>query len=290
MNKKAFTLIELLVVIAIIAILAAILFPVFATAREKARQSSCASNLKQLSLAVTQYIGDYDETMPCGRPSGASTPPKYSGVAWGGQVFPYVKAPAIYQCPDDPASMNYYGGPVFLPVSYAINCNITGSTNQVYSTCVNSISKFTSPVKTILFSEVQNSSAWRTLLSDSLETGSQAYSPTGNGYWLSDDGPTSACPSCDLAVGGVHYVTGWTGGKGASNFASWQNAAGTIVGKEDGVHNTGANYAFVDGHVKWMAGSQVSSGFSSSLPADAQTTTRAEGTSNGSHAVTFSAI
>lgn len=64
MRRKGFTLIELLVVIAIIAILAAILFPVFAKAREKARQASCLSNIKQLSLGVVMYTEDYDQTYP----------------------------------------------------------------------------------------------------------------------------------------------------------------------------------------------------------------------------------
>ena len=64
MNRKGFTLIELLVVIAIIAILAAILFPVFAAARDKARQATCASNLKQITLGVIQYEQDYDEMYP----------------------------------------------------------------------------------------------------------------------------------------------------------------------------------------------------------------------------------
>ena len=64
MSKKGFTLIELLVVIAIIAILAAILFPVFARARENARRSSCQSNHKQIALGILQYTGDYDDTLP----------------------------------------------------------------------------------------------------------------------------------------------------------------------------------------------------------------------------------
>src|SRR3954468_16853992 len=85
MNRtSAFTLIELLVVIAIIAILAAILFPVFAQAREKARQASCMSNMKQIGLAVMQYEQDYDETVPCGVNM-------YGGNGWAGQIYAYVK-------------------------------------------------------------------------------------------------------------------------------------------------------------------------------------------------------
>ncbi|MBC8103860.1 MAG: DUF1559 domain-containing protein [Cytophagales bacterium] len=86
-RRRAFTLIELLVVIAIIAILAAILFPVFAQAREKARSASCASNLKQLGLAVLQYTQDYDEVYPMGQ------------TTWGPEkqlipdlLFPYIKS------------------------------------------------------------------------------------------------------------------------------------------------------------------------------------------------------
>ena len=78
MKKKGFTLIELLVVIAIIAILAAILFPVFARARENARRASCQSNLKQISLGVMQYTQDYDERLPLA-PHSATTPGKIGG-------------------------------------------------------------------------------------------------------------------------------------------------------------------------------------------------------------------
>ncbi len=105
MNRKGFTLIELLVVIAIIAILAAILFPVFSRAREKSRQTACLSNLKQLTLAVTMYASDYDDTMPW----------QQAGTAWGtlGElgmypwlqvIEPYTKNRQIYKCPSGPGS------------------------------------------------------------------------------------------------------------------------------------------------------------------------------------------
>ena len=88
--KRGFTLIELLVVIAIIAILAAILFPVFARAREKARQTSCLSNVKQIGLGFTMYFQDYDETVPGAR---------LNIDGWTGMVTPYVKNEQIFTCP-----------------------------------------------------------------------------------------------------------------------------------------------------------------------------------------------
>src|SRR5476651_72071 len=106
--KKGFTLIELLVVIAIIAILAAILFPVFARARENARRASCQSNLKQLALSLHMYTQDYDERMP--RPytgdntitplawyqSGANG---YGIPTWVDELFPYIKNGQVLYCP-----------------------------------------------------------------------------------------------------------------------------------------------------------------------------------------------
>jgi prepilin-type N-terminal cleavage/methylation domain-containing protein/prepilin-type processing-associated H-X9-DG protein len=93
-RKRGFTLIELLVVIAIIAILAAILFPVFARARENARRTSCQSNLKQLALGIKQYLQDYDERFPH---STGATVSDLSG--WAYVTQPYVKNEQILQCP-----------------------------------------------------------------------------------------------------------------------------------------------------------------------------------------------
>ena len=89
--KRGFTLIELLVVIAIISILASILFPVFARAREKARQTACLSNVSQLGKALLMYAQDYDECFP---PGMAGTMP------WWEEAFPYIRNRQIFQCPD----------------------------------------------------------------------------------------------------------------------------------------------------------------------------------------------
>jgi prepilin-type N-terminal cleavage/methylation domain-containing protein/prepilin-type processing-associated H-X9-DG protein len=114
-SPRAFTLIELLVVIAIIAILAAILFPVFAQARARARAAKCLSGLKQLGLAQMMYLQDYDETyvlphipppQPGTPPGGWFYPPGYDSYnknglwTWQNILYTYVKADAIYECPD----------------------------------------------------------------------------------------------------------------------------------------------------------------------------------------------
>jgi len=93
MTRRGFTLIELLVVIAIIAILAAILFPVFARAREKARQTSCLSNIKQIGLATLMYVQDYDERMPRFRGGNAND----AGVHK--MIYPYMKNLQMFYCP-----------------------------------------------------------------------------------------------------------------------------------------------------------------------------------------------
>ncbi|MDX1933659.1 MAG: prepilin-type N-terminal cleavage/methylation domain-containing protein [Capsulimonadales bacterium] len=114
--RRGFTLIELLVVIAIIAILAAILFPVFAQAREKARQTSCLSNMKQLGLAVRMYVQDYDETFSPIRVALATATnfpnvPADSVLTWRNVVQPYVKNTGIFSCPSNPNSRPLGPGP-----------------------------------------------------------------------------------------------------------------------------------------------------------------------------------
>lgn len=108
--KKAFTLVEILVVVAIIAILAGILFPAFARAREGARRSSCQSNLKQLGLGVAQYVQDYDEKYPILEDSGdnglfsTGTPLTLSNKkTWADRIFPYIKSRQVFHCPSSGA-------------------------------------------------------------------------------------------------------------------------------------------------------------------------------------------
>lgn len=119
-ERSGFTLIELLVVIAIIAILAAILFPVFATAREKARQTSCASNMKQVGIAIQQYLTDYDETYPIVYNLGAAPWtwfPYNSPASAVVELYPYVKSIQVWTCPsqtDKVYSYWSYGGKTYV--------------------------------------------------------------------------------------------------------------------------------------------------------------------------------
>jgi prepilin-type N-terminal cleavage/methylation domain-containing protein/prepilin-type processing-associated H-X9-DG protein len=126
-SEKGFTLIELLVVIAIIAILAAMLFPVFAKAREKARQTSCINNNKQLSLAILQYAGDWDENLPMWY-NGGTIPfeGKNADATWDLTVWPYVKTKGVYTCPSN-APQNATPIPAGSVIrSYALPRNVSG--------------------------------------------------------------------------------------------------------------------------------------------------------------------
>jgi prepilin-type N-terminal cleavage/methylation domain-containing protein/prepilin-type processing-associated H-X9-DG protein len=129
-KRRAFTLIELLVVIAIIAILAAILFPVFAKARDRAQQTTCLNNLKQLGVALTTYLSDYDEHYPLSRlPDATHTNlGSLNGTTknWRTALFPYIKSNEVMMCPTNPASKAWPAASAHdesgqYPIGYALN-------------------------------------------------------------------------------------------------------------------------------------------------------------------------
>ena len=146
-RRRAFTLIELLVVIAIIAILAAILFPVFAKAREKARQSSCQSNEKQLLLGLIQYSQDYDERWP-GRSMNSED------YQWRLLVQPYLKSSQVFVCPSNTCSEWGTGGFMANTFrrSYACNGHDAFNTPMRWSNG-QSLAALTAPAQTILVCE-----------------------------------------------------------------------------------------------------------------------------------------
>lgn len=125
-SKRGFTLIELLVVIAIIAILAAILFPVFAKAREKARQTSCLSNLKQIGFSLNMYLQDYDETFPVANLSGWGPSGWPNWCAW---IMPYVNNDNIFACPSDSQASSNSS---YAKCSYAYNLLLAGGSLWTY--------------------------------------------------------------------------------------------------------------------------------------------------------------
>jgi prepilin-type N-terminal cleavage/methylation domain-containing protein len=144
-QSKGFTLIELLVVIAIIAILAAILFPVFQKVRENARRTSCLSNEKQLGLGFTQYTQDADERMPCATAVKSSSTDYPNG--WANMIYPYVKSIGVFGCPDDPAAAP--------KISYSMNFLIWnhGSGANSRPDKGQKLSRFSAPSSTFLLYE-----------------------------------------------------------------------------------------------------------------------------------------
>ena len=237
---RAFTLIELLVVIAIISVLAAVLFPVFAKAREKARQAACASNEKQLGLGILQYVQDNDEMLP----SGVSPATGYGsyGGGWAGEIYGYIRDVNVYRCPNDPSvstGLNISGFPYYI-VSYAFNINLTGYNTALGTgdSCT-ALSALNAPSNTVLCFEVHNSVA-------ALTNPNEADSSVGNARERAF-GRAASPPVC---FGGVCFATGL--------FATGSGDAPA--------HTGGANYLAADGHVKWCAFQYVSGGVDAPTP------------------------
>ena len=221
-STRGFTLIELLVVISIISILAAILFPVFARARENARRASCQSNLKQIALGVFMYAQDYDEkTPPATINSTAASVTASNPYGWADALQPYLKSTQIFQCPSETNT------PSSTPGSDGLSPDPVGPeyTDYYYNSSLSrkSDAVIAYPAQTILLGDGDTSST----------VGDAEYSFDGCVY--SSINGNSVGTSCGT-TGPLPYIT---------------NMAGA------GRHLGGANYAFADGHVKWINGSMT---------------------------------
>jgi prepilin-type N-terminal cleavage/methylation domain-containing protein/prepilin-type processing-associated H-X9-DG protein len=226
-RQHAFTLIELLVVIAIIAILAAILFPVFASAREKARQTTCASNELQIGLATLQYVQDYDEVLPPASYNDPALPA--SPTPWMYLIDPYVKSGypeaaqsqdgrlfSIYVCPD--YTLTQVGTSPAPAHSYCANTNympswITATGQTPITNPVKSVAKIQGPSQLVLYAEAASGSRIFTTGNDVAEV-ADAGASDGDVFWQ--------CQAVYLRARLRHHG--------------------------------GANYLFADGHVEWFPG------------------------------------
>lgn len=216
-RRQGFTLIELLVVIAIIAILAAILFPVFARARENARRASCQSNLKQIGLAITQYTQDYDESFPIYRVRTLATASISNPYGWADAQQPYLKSTQIFQCPSEST-------PPPDAANAAYDAAEPGYTDYVYNVALSAI-EGANPSSVSMASAEFPSLTLMCLDGQPLMT-------SGN----NTDNGTARMSS-----------------RGSANTAglAWSSSHNSTR------HLGGANLLFVDGHVKWYKGREA---------------------------------
>lgn len=232
MKRSAFTLIELLVVIAIIAILAAILFPVFASAREKARATACLSNCRQIGMALQMYVTDYDEIFPqehptCGDPPVCDANGALENTDYGSpfdKLLPYVASnnssiTGLYLCPDDP---DPHGTAVL-----DVNGNCPAQPGQVAGPPPGPLTSFVLNAYFLFGASL----AQIDLPSQTIYISERRTSPTNATYEF-----------CD-----VHYHP-WLGEVEIPT--SPQDIADPIAIQPDR-HTGGSNYVFTDGHAKW---------------------------------------
>ena len=256
-GPTAFTLIELLVVIAIIGVLTATVLPVILQARGRAAQTSCLSNMRQLGMAMLTYTQDFDEQTPTGRlfPFLGTSP---INTGWAGRVYPYAKSTDVFHCPADGtvANVTPSGSPVPLySVSYGMNRNFASASSVVTATA---------PARTVLLFEVAKSQVQLTLPDEgqsSLPVPAQI-SAVGNGVENSMLGWTKRTPASS-----DDYVELDTGPM--DNSRHDPNVYDNYMGRK-GRHNYGANFLALDGHVIWLNGSRVSSGFNAHAATDPQ--------------------
>jgi prepilin-type N-terminal cleavage/methylation domain-containing protein/prepilin-type processing-associated H-X9-DG protein len=258
--QNGFTLIELLVVIAIIAILAAILFPVFQKVRENARRTACLSNEKQIGLGILQYNQDYDEKYIAGAN-------RYGrGSGWAGQVYPYIKSTAVFRCPDDSSSLPG------TPVSYGLNAQFSPYNGAGTGSNGLSLAQVNSPAKTVLIFEVTNSGYYDITITSGADAGGWDADVDPNAYGGSPAGwGTGATESTVEMVG---FNTPYLGKNSGSNVKYATGILRNSDNNGDGTftvparHNDGANYTMADGHAKFFRPSAVSAGFENPTPGD----------------------